>query len=210
MLDKVKDFFMHRDKELRSNRWIFITILITSVLALIAAFVLSVEAFELAKNPNAVFECSVNAVVNCATVAKSSYASLLGFPNSLLGMISEPTFILLAILLLIGVKLPKKFMFVIQVFTVGALFFAIGLFYISTALIGALCPWCMLVLASTIVMFFAITKYNIREDNLYFSKKIAKKAKNFIKKDYDKFLLALIFVIIVAIIVLKYGSGLFA
>ncbi len=210
MLDKIKDFFMHRDKELRANRWIFITILITSVLALIAAFVLSVEAVELAKNPDAVFGCSVNVIVNCATVAKSSYASLLGFPNSFLGMIFEPTFVLLAILLLIGTKLPKKFMFAIQILAVGSLFFAIGLFYVSTALIGALCLWCMLVLASTIVMFFAITKYNICEDNLYFSKKIAKKAKNFIKKDYDKFLLALIFVIIIAIIVLKYGNGLFA
>ena len=210
MLDKIKDFFIHRDRELRSNRWLFITILITSILALIAAFVLSVEAVELAKNPNAVFECSVNVIINCATVAKSEYASLLGFPNSFLGMISEPTFVLLAILLLIGVKLPKKFMFVIQILAVGALFFAIGLFYISTALIGALCPWCMLVLASTIIMFFARTKYNIREDNLYFSRKIAKKAKDFIKKDYDKFLLALIFVIIIAIIVLKYGNGLFA
>lgn len=210
MLDRIRDFFMHRDKDMRSNCWLFITILITSILALIAAFVLSVEAVELAKNPNAVFECSVNVIINCATVAKSSYASLLGFPNSFLAMIFEPVFILLAILLLIGVKLPKKFMFAIQILAVGALFFALGLFYISTALIGALCPWCMLVLASTIVMFFAITKYNICEDNLYFSHKISKLAKNLIKKDYDKFLLALIFVMIIAIIVMKYGSGLFA
>lgn len=209
MLDRIRDFFMHRDKDMRSNRWLFITILITSILALIAAFVLSIEAVELAKNPNAVFECSVNVIINCATVAKSSYASLLGFPNSFLAMIFEPVFILLAILLLIGVKLPKKFMFAIQILAVGALFFALGLFYISTALIGALCPWCMLVLASTIAMFFAITKYNIREDNLYFSHKISKLAKNLIKKDYDKFLLALIFVMIIAIIVMKYGSGLF-
>lgn len=210
MLDKIKDFFMHQNKELRSNRWIFITILITSVLALVAAFVLSVEAVELAKNPNAIFECSVNVIINCATVAKSSYASLLGFPNSFLGMISEPTFVLLAILLLIGVKLPKKFMFVIQILAIGALLFALGLFYISTALIGALCPWCILVLVSTIVMFFVITKYNIRESNLYLPKKIEKQVKEFIKKDYDKFLMALIFVIIAMIIVIKYGNGLFA
>jgi uncharacterized membrane protein len=210
MLGKIKNFLMNHDRELRSNRWLFIAILVTSILALVAAFILSIEAVELARNPNAVFECSVNVVVNCATVAKSAYASLLGFPNSFLGMISEPTFVLLAILLLIGVKLPKKFMLVIQILAVGALFFAIGLFYISTALIGALCPWCMLVLASTIIMFFAITKYNIREDNLYLSQRIAQRAKNFIKNDYDRLLLALIFVIIIAIIVLKYGNGLFA
>lgn len=210
MLDKIKDFFIHHDKELRSNRWLFIAILVTSILTLFAAFVLSVEAVELAKNPNAVFECSVNIIVNCATVAKSSYSTLLGFPNSFLAMIFEPVFVLLAILLLIGVRLPKKFMFAIQGLAIGALFFALGLFYISTALIGALCPWCMLVLASTIIMFFAITKYNIREDNLYLPNKISKSFKGLIKKDYDKLLLALIFVTIIAIIVLKYGSSLFA
>lgn len=210
MFNKIKDFFMHRDRELRDNRWIFVVILIAAILSLAAAFILSVEAIELAKNPNAVFECSVNVVVNCATVAKSSYATLFGFPNSFLGMITEPTFVLLAILLLIGVKLPRRFMFAIQIFASSALLFAYYLFYISTAVIGALCPWCMLVMLSTTVMFFAITKYNIRTDNLYLSKKLAKRAKDFIKKDYDKFLLALTIVLIAAIIVIKYGSGLFA
>ena len=210
MLDKFKGFFMHRDAQTRDNRWLFITILVFAVISLIAAFVLSVEAWQLAGNPNAVFECSVNIVVNCATVAKSSYATLLGFPNSFIGLMSEPTFVLLAILLLIGVKLPKKFMFAIQIMASGALLFAFYLFYISTALIGALCPWCMSVLFSTTIVFFAITKYNIRLENLYLPKNISKKLVGFIQKDYDKLLLGLVVLAIVAIVVIKYGSALFA
>ena len=210
MLNKIKEFFMHRDMEIRDNRWLFVTILVFASLSLLAAFVLSVEAWQLAGNPNAVFECSINVVVNCGTVAKSSYSTLLGFPNSFIGLISEPTFVLLPILLLIGVKLPKRFMFVIQILAVGALFFAVGLFYISTALIGALCPWCMLVLLSTIVVFFALTKYNIRSENLYLPKKLSKKLIGFIKRDYDKLLLALVILAIIAVIVVKYGSSLFA
>ena len=210
MMDNLKDFFMHRDAQTRDNRWLFITILVFAVISLAAAFVLSVEAWQLAGNPNAVFECSVNIVVNCATVAKSSYATLLGFPNSFIGLISEPTFVLLAILLLIGVKLPKKFMFAIQIMASGALLFAFYLFYISTAIIGALCPWCMSVLFSTIIVFFAITKYNVRSENLYLPKKLSKKLIGFIKRDYDKLLLGLVTLAIVAIIVIKYGSALFA
>jgi len=210
MFNKILDFFMHHDKEKRDNRWIFIVILIAATASLIAAFVLSVEAIELVRNPNATFTCSVNAVINCGTVAKSPYATLFGFPNSFIGMISEPTFILLAILLLIGVKLSRKFMFAIQIMAGGALLFAIYLFYISTAIIGALCPWCMLVMLSTIVMFFAITKYNIRFENLYLSKRLSKKAKNFIEKDYDKLSLAFIILIVIIIIITKYGSSLFA
>ena len=201
---------MHRDQEMRDNRWLFVTILVFATISLVAAFVLSIEAWQLAGNPNATFECSVNAVINCGTVAKSSYATMLGFPNSFIGLISEPTFVLLAILLLIGVKLPKKFMFATQIMASGALVFAFYLFYISTAVIGALCPWCMSVLLSTIVVFFAITKYNIRCENLYLPKNISKKLIEFIKRDYDKLLLALVVLAIAVIIVAKYGSSLFA
>jgi uncharacterized membrane protein len=210
MLNKIKRLFLNSPKKSLNDYWMFIVILIMAILGLVAAFILSVEAWELAKNPNAVFECSVNLVVNCATVAKSQYATLFGFPNSFMGMVFEPIFVLLGVLLLIGVKLPKRFMFIMQFMAGGALLFAFYLFYISTALIGALCPWCMLVMSSTTIMFFAITKYNIVQENLYLSKDISNKFRAFIGKDYDKLLLALIFLVIAVIVVTKYGSGLFA
>jgi uncharacterized membrane protein len=200
---------MNRKKELCENHLIFITILVTSTLGLVAAFVLSVEAWQLAGNPNTVLECSINAVINCATVAKSSYATLFGFPNSFLGLAFMPWFVMLAVTLLFGAKLPRKFMFLMQMFAVGALLFALSLFYISTVLIQVICPWCMLVLVSTIIMFFALSKYNIRESNLYLPKKFEKKLQEFIKKDYDKLALAIIIVAIAVIIVVKYGSSLF-
>ena len=210
MFNKIKYFITHCDKETRDNHRIFIVILISAILSVIAAFVLSVEAWQLAGNPNAVFECSINAVINCATVAKSSYATLFGFPNSFVGLMIIPWFVMLAIILLFGTKLPRNFMFSMQILAVGSLIFAFSLFYISMVIIQVLCPWCMLVLLSTMVMFFALTKYNIREDNLYLSKKLSKKAKNFIAKDYDKFILALIIVLIAVIIFAKYGNSLFA
>jgi len=210
MFKKILEFIFDRNKEIKENRRIFITILVTASLGLIAAFVLSVEAWQLAGNPNVVLDCSINAVINCATVAKSSYATLLGFPNSFLGLAAMPWFVMLAVVLLFGAKLPRKFMFIMQVLAAGALIFALSLFYISTVLIQVICPWCMLVLISTIVMFFALSKYNIRESNLYLPKNIEKRAKEFMDKGYDKLILALIVVVIAAIIILKYGSSLFA
>ena len=82
MWQAVRNFFTHHDKTVRDNRWIFISMLVGAVGSLIASFVLSVEALELAKNPNAVLSCSINVVLNCATVAAHPSASLLGFPNS--------------------------------------------------------------------------------------------------------------------------------
>ena len=51
---KLIDYFTHSDKKLRDNRWIFASMLVGSILSLIASFVLSVEALELAKNPDAI------------------------------------------------------------------------------------------------------------------------------------------------------------
>jgi len=55
---------------------------------------------------------------------------------------------------------------------------------------------------------FRITRYNIRENNLYLPKKIQKAAHTFIEKDYDKVVLGSLIVAIVAGILLKYGDGL--
>jgi len=201
-------YFRHDDKKIRDNRWIFASMLVGALLSLLAAFVLSVEAIQLAKNPNASLSCSVNVVLNCATVAKHPTSELFGFPNSFLGMIAEPVVITVAIAGLAGIAFPRRFMFSAQIgYTLG-LIFAIYLFFTSMFVIGALCPWCLLVTASTIFVWFSITRYNIRENNLYLPKKIQKAAHTFIEKDYDKVVLGSLIVAIVAGILLKYGDGL--
>jgi len=210
MFNSIKEFFTHDEKKIRDDRWIFTSMLVGAILSLIASFVLSMEAVELARNPDAVLACSVNAVLNCATVGLHPSASLFGFPNSFLGLIAEPVVITVAIAGLAGVKFPRRFMFVAQIaYTLGFIF-AMYLFYTSFFIIGALCPWCLLVTATTTFVWFAITRYNIREDNLYLSKEWSARAKQLIKKDYDKLaLFSIVFILVVAILV-KYGNALFA
>ncbi len=210
MLSSIKDFFTHEEKKLRDDRWIFASMLIGAIASLVASFVLSVEAIELARNPNAILSCSINIVLNCATVGLHPSAHLFGFPNSFLGLIAEPIVITVAIAGLAGVKFPRRFMFVAQVCYTLGLIFALYLFYTSYFIIGALCPWCLLVTATTTFVWFAITRYNIREGNLYLSKKQSAKAKAFIERDYDKLILFTILFALVAAIIIKYGKALFA
>lgn len=210
MFGRIKSYFTHDDKKLRDNRWIFASMLIGSLLSLLASFVLSVEAVQLAKNPDAQLSCSVNVVLNCATVAKHPSAEQWGFPNSFLGMMAEPIVITVAIAGLAGVAFPRKFMFGAQIgYTLG-LIYALYLFSVSYFVIGALCPWCLLVTATTLFVWFAITRYNIRENNLYLPRSFAKKAHTFIEKDYDKVILFGMVFLLVAAIIVKYGSELFA
>lgn len=207
---KLIDFFTHNDKKLRDNRWIFASMLVGACLSLLASFVLSVETVELAKNPNAQLSCSVNVVLNCATVAKHPTSETFGFPNPFLGLMAEAVVITVAIAGLSGIKFGRKFMFAAQIgYTLGFVF-AWYLFYVSFAIIGALCPWCLLVTLTTTMVWFAITRYNIRESNLYLPKNAEKVLRGWIERDYDKFALATIVVVSLAAIIIKYGDGLFA
>jgi uncharacterized membrane protein len=192
-----------------SNTWIFATMAISAGLSLLAALVLSAEAMELAKNPNAALSCSVNAIINCASVMKHPSSELLGFPNSFLGLMAEPIVITVAIAGLTGVKFPKAFMAAAQVGYGLGLAFAYYLFFISVFTIGALCPWCLLVTLSTTLVFASLLHYNIREDNLYLSKNINAKLQAWIAQGYDKFVTAGLLVAMIFLVLFKYHDGIF-
>lgn len=210
MFNKLTEYFTHKDRDMRDNRWVFASMLVGAILSLLAAFVLSIDAIALAKDPNTALSCNINAIISCGTIAKTSFASLFGFPNSFLGLIAEPVVITVAVAGLAGIKFPRWFMFTAQIFYTLGFLFAFYLFFIGLLVIHAVCPWCLLVTLSTTFVWFSITRYNIRENNLFMNKKIAKWTKDFINKDYDKLILALVVVAIIATLILNYGGALFA
>jgi uncharacterized membrane protein len=193
----------------KEDYFIFGIVLAMALLSLLSSLVLSVEALELAKNPGQTFSCDINAVLSCSTVALSDYSNMLGFPNSFLGLMFLPIFVFVALAQLMGSKLSRSFLFGVHLFAFGALLYAFALFFISSFLIGALCPRCLVVTFSSTVMFFAITHYNVKNDNLYLNKKISKWAKGALGRQYDILSLFIILTLLVAIIILKYGSQLF-
>ena len=202
--------FRHNNRVIRDNQWIFTSMLVGALLSLLASFVLSVEAFQLAKNPDAILSCSINIVLNCATVAAHPTSELFGFPNPFLGLMAEPVVITVAIAGLAGVKFPRLFMFGAQIgYTLGFIF-AYILLGISFFVIQALCPWCLLVTLTTTLVWFALTRYNIRENNLYLPKRIQSQLETMVKKDYDKFAMWLLIVAVIAAILVKYGNGILA
>ena len=100
-------------------------------------------------------------------------------------------------------------MFVAQLCYTLGLIFAFWLFGMSYFVIGALCPWCLLVTATTTFVWFAIARYNIREGNLYLSKQLSKRLRGYVDKSYDKVVLFSVVTILIAAIIAKYGSALF-
>lgn len=193
----------------RSDVWIFSTMLVSAALSLIAAFVLSVEAIHLAKDPHAALSCSVNAIINCASVMRHPSAELFGFPNSFIGLIAEPVVITVAVAGLAGMRFPRPFMAAAQIcYTLGFVF-AYYLFFVSVFEIGALCPWCLLVTVSTTLVFMSLLHYNVREDNLYLSPKTNDTLKTWAKKNYDRFFTAVLLAAMIFLVLFKYHEGLF-
>ena len=84
--------------------WTLSALAIGAFLGIVASFVLSTEALELAKNSNAVLSCNLNAVVNCASVGLHPSASIFGFPNAFLGVMTLPIILVIAVAILMGEK----------------------------------------------------------------------------------------------------------
>ncbi len=189
---------------------VWVTMLVASLASLVASFVLAVDAITLAKDPHADLGCNINAVISCGTVGTSWQASLLGFPNAYLGLIFEPIVITICVASLGGVRFPRWFMFSAQVVYTIALLFAYWLFEQAMFVIGALCPWCLLVTLATTLVFFELTYVNIRGDNLYLPRRAQSALVAFVRSDLDIVLVVAWLLVLVLAVVLKYGDALFA
>ena len=193
-----------------SNVTVWVTMLIGSVASLVASFVLAIDALRLAENPNVDLGCNINAVISCGTVANSWQASVLGFPNAFLGLVTEPVVITLAVASLAGVRFPRWIMLSAQVvYTVG-FGFAYWLFHQAMFDIGALCPWCLLITLATTLVFFEMSYVNIRDDNLFLPRRVQRALTGLIRSNLDLILVVAWVLVLVLAVVLKYGEALFA
>lgn len=197
-----------RDK-IRKEHWIFGVVAVFAVVGLMSSLILSIEKLQLAEHPGQQLPCSLNAFVNCATVMNTPEASLLGFPNSFIGMMAYSVLLTVAIAYLFGAKLPKNFMALAQLGVSVEIIFAYWLFFDSVFGIRVLCPFCLLVTFSSTMIFAAVTRYNIIEKNLYLAPKTQAALEKAISKDYDKLFVAGWIVLMIVVVLLKF-PGIFS
>ena len=183
--------------------------LVSALLSLTASFVLSVDAIILAADPKAALACNINAVISCGTVGISWQASLFGFPNAFLGLIAEPVVITIAIASLGGVRFPRWFMLSAQIVYTLGLVFAYWLFFQAYFVIGALCPWCLLVTLSTTLVFTSLTHVNIRDGNLFLPPRLSRLARGFVSADLDVLVVTVWLLGIAAMVLTKYAAVMF-
>jgi uncharacterized membrane protein len=131
---------------------------------LLASFVLTIEKIALLKDPFYVPTCSINPVLSCGSIMKTAQAEVFGFPNPLLGIAGFTVVTTLGVLLLAGVSLPRWVWIGLQVGVTFGVLFVHWLIFQSLYEIGALCPYCMVVWAVTIPIFWYTTLRNMWPD----------------------------------------------
>lgn len=197
----------HRFRQ--TDRWIFSTMLVAGCLSLAAAFSLSVDAIALAADPNANLACNINQVVSCGTVGTSPQASVFGFPNAFLGLMAAPVVITISVASLAKVKFPRWFMFAAQLAYTFGLVFAYWMFVQAMWVIGALCPWCLLVTLSTTLVFATLTHVNIRDNNLFLPAKVQSALESGLRMGLDLLIVVLWLGVVAGLVFGKYGLAVF-
>ncbi len=193
-------------ERLRVYRKTYWAMLVSSSLSLIASLVLSYDAIKLAETPTSKLSCDINAVISCGKVAKSWQSTLLGFPNSFIGLMLEPIVMTIAIAGLGLVAFPRIFMRVAHIGYGLGLLFAFWLLSQSLFVIHALCPWCLLVTISTVTVFSTITRIVLMENIWNLSDERHQRIVNFLDRGWGRVIYTLTYAVLILAIYFKYGQ----
>jgi uncharacterized membrane protein len=147
----------------RQTAWILV---VGGIIGIAASIELIVQKIAVLSDPNFVPNCDINPVLSCGSVINTEQASLFGFPNPVLGVAGFSIVIMFGALLFSGVVLPKKLWLGLNLGALAGIVFVIWLVVQSLYVIGALCPWCMVVWSITIPIFWQVTTDNLASKRL--------------------------------------------
>ncbi|MFD3996579.1 vitamin K epoxide reductase family protein [Streptomyces sp. NPDC058583] len=152
----------HDDGTIGASRAFAWMLVITGAAGVLAAWVITIDKFKLLEDPNFVPGCSLNPIVSCGNIMKSEQASVFGFPNPMLGLVTYAMVIAIGLALLAGARYRRWYWLGLNAGTLFGVGFCTWLMYQSLYEINSLCLWCCLAWVATIVMFWYVTSQNVR------------------------------------------------
>lgn len=144
------------------SRGLALLLVITGAAGLLASWIITLDKFELLKDPDFQPGCSINPVVACGSIMKSDQAEAFGFPNPMLGLATYAVVIGVGMSLLGRARFPRWYWLTFNAGTLFGVGFCTWLQFQSLYRINALCLWCCLAWAATILMFWYVTSFNVR------------------------------------------------
>jgi uncharacterized membrane protein len=154
----------------RQTAWILV---VGGIIGIFASIELIIQKIAVLSDPDFVPNCDINPILSCGSVISTEQASLFGFPNPVLGVIGFTIVIMFGALLFTGVELPRLMWLGLNLGALAGIVFVIWLVSQSLYVIGALCPWCMVVWAVTIPIFWQVTTDNLASSYLSLGKSLS-------------------------------------
>jgi uncharacterized membrane protein len=127
---------------------------------------LTLNKISYLENPDFVPSCNVNPWLDCGIVMKSTWASLFGFPNMIIGLATYPLAVLTGLMVLLNEKNNKWLIRSCLSLALLGLLINVLLMYTSSFVIGAVCLWCILSITSTTNITFALASYTLGTSEL--------------------------------------------
>ncbi|MFD0270477.1 vitamin K epoxide reductase family protein [Streptomyces sp. NPDC127106] len=147
----------------RALAWLLV---FTGAAGVLASWVITLDKFLLLQDPDFKPACSLNPVVSCGSVMQSEQAEVFGFPNPMLGMVAFGAVVCAGAGLLAGARHRGWFWLGLNAGMAFGVGFCTWLMAQSLYEINALCLWCCLTWVATLVMFWAVTAFNVRSGYL--------------------------------------------
>ena len=154
----------------RQTAW---TLVVGGIIGIFASIELIIQKIAVLSDPDFVPNCDINPILSCGSVINTEQASLFGFPNPVLGVIGFTIVIMFGALLFTGVEMPRLMWLGLNFGALVGMVFVIWLVSQSLYVIGALCPWCMVVWAVTIPIFWQVTTDNLASNKLSLGKSLS-------------------------------------
>ena len=177
-------------------------LLAAGIVGALCAAILTVEKINLLKNPSGALLCDINPIVACGPIINTWQASAFGFPNPILGLIGFSAVAIIGAGLLAGATFKRWFWLGLQGGVTFGIAFVTWLQFQSIFVLGALCPFCMVVWAVMIPLFWYTTLHNLREGHIAVSAKL-KGLSAFLQRHHGD-ILAIWYLLIVGVILNQF------
>ena len=182
----------------RVSAWV---LSIGGAIAFIASFTLTVEKFEITKDPNFVPSCNISPILSCGSVMVKPQAGVFGFPNPLMGIAGFAIMVTVGMGIFAGARYAKWYWAGLQLGVTFAICFVHWLIFQSLYRSGAWSPYCMVVWSMTIPIFLFVTVRNLHAFGLVERSRVLA----FIARNHAP-ILVLWFMIIIVLIANRFWS----
>lgn len=156
---------MANSASLSTRVWAWVMI-VGGLIGGVASLELTVERIRTLEDPNYVPNCNISAWASCGPAMGSWQGSLLGFPNPIVGVGAFAILVTTAVLVLTGARLPRWYRLALLAATTVGIGFVVFAIWTSLYVLGALCPWCMVVWTVMIPIFWLQVVYSLQEGDV--------------------------------------------